>query len=82
MNEIAIAKQATSIILGIGTSKIVNGIIRTNTNPQTVIDTVTIGASSLVAGMMFADAASEFTNAKIDAIVVWFEKNKDKTPTP
>lgn len=82
MTKIELAKLATNIIVGAGTSKIVADVIKTNTDPQNVKDIVTINASGLVLGMMAAEKTKEFTSAKIDEVAAWYKKTiKKDAPT-
>lgn len=75
MTKLEITKAVTSFVVTSGTTKIVNGIIRNNTNPEKLTDTVSIGAASVVVGMMVGDATKKYTDEKIDEIAVWWNKN-------
>lgn len=76
-------KLVTSTIVGIGTTKIVTTIIKNNVQPETIVDTVTITASSFVIGGMVADATKSYTDDTIDKIadLVSTLKNQDATTT-
>lgn len=69
MNGIAIAKAAARTIVGMGTSKVVSGIIKTNVPRETPVDTVTVVAASIVIGSMVQEATSKYTDKMIDDIV-------------
>ena len=69
MNYIAIAKTVTSTVVAIGTTKIINTIVRNNVAPGTLTDKVTVTAGSAVLGFMVADAAKKYTDATIDQLV-------------
>lgn len=75
MNKIDLTKTIVSTIVGAGSSKIVHTIIRNNVDPQTAVDTVTVAAGSLVLGSMVSDATKKYTDAKIDAAIVWWKTN-------
>lgn len=75
MNKIELAKKAASLIVGLGTTKIVNDIIENNTTTETVKDKVAVKAGSVVIGSMAADATSSYTDRKIDEAIDWWRKN-------
>lgn len=79
MNKIEIAKHTASVIVGLGTGKIVKDIIKNNTEIVTRTDMVTVASASVVIGSMASDATREYTDAKIDAVVAWYNEkfNKD-----
>lgn len=78
MNALDFAKSAASMIVGIGTSKIVHSIIDNNVETAKAIDTVTVAAGSLVLGSMAADATKKYLDAKIDGAAAWFHSIKEK----
>lgn len=81
MNKLDIAKGATSMIVGMGVTRTVNGIVRTNVPIVTIIDKVTVSASTFVVGSMAAASTKKYTDAKIDEFAEKFEefkKNNDK----
>lgn len=81
MNKLDIAKGATSLIVGMGVSRTVNGIVQTNVPVVSIIDKVTVAASTFVVGSMAAVSTKKYTDAKIDEFAEKFEefkKNNDK----
>ena len=78
MKKIDIAKNVTSIFVGMGTGKVVNGIIANNTSAETVIDKIAIGSSSVVIGSMASAATKEHTGKMIDELVEAFGKIQSK----
>lgn len=78
MNVLEIAKTAASMIVGVGTSKIVHSIINNNVDPETAVDTVTIAAGSLVIGSMATDATKKYLDTKIEGAVTWAQNLKNK----
>ena len=81
MNKLDIAKGATSMIVGMGVTRTVNGIVKTNVPIVTIIDKVTVTASTFVVGSMAAASTKKYTDAKIDEFAKKFEefkKNNDK----
>lgn len=78
MREIELAKNITSAIVGIGTSKIVHTVIKNNVAPENALDTVTVTAGAVVLGSMAADASKKHTDAKIEELVSWWKTNVTK----
>lgn len=64
-----IAKQVVSIVVGIGTSKIVAGVIKNNTDPDKLTDKVAIAAASVVLGGIIAERTRVYTDAQIDKFI-------------
>lgn len=79
MTKLEIAKSVTSFVVGAGTSKIITQIIKNNTQPENVTDTVTMTAGAVVLGMMVADVTRKYTDAKIDAAADWWNANVKKS---
>jgi hypothetical protein len=75
MTKLEIAKRATSFIVGVGTTKIVQGIVENNTHPEKVTDQVSILAGSIVIGSMVSDMTRKYTDAKIEEIAAWYNAN-------
>lgn len=75
MKKIEIAKKIVSSIVGIGTGMIVKQIIENNVDTNTVASKVAVGSAALVIGSAASDMTSEYTNAKIDELTDWWNKN-------
>lgn len=84
MNSIGVVKAVTTFVVGAGTTKIVTGIIKNNTDPENLRDTVAISTAGFVIGSMAANAVKDYTDASIDEIVETYYslKNKLKGHTP
>lgn len=78
MDYIAITKKIVSTIIGIGTTKIVAGIIENNVDTDPIAAKVTVGAASVVIGYAASDFTSSYTDAKIDEALVWWTENVTK----
>ncbi len=78
MNSIAVVKAVTTFVVGAGTTKIVTGIIKHNTDPENLRDTVAISTAGFVIGSMAANAAKDYTDASIDEIVETYYSLKNK----
>lgn len=79
MTKTFIAKKIVSSIIGIGTTTIVNAIIRNNVQPETVTQKVTVTSASVAIGWMASDATSDWTESKIDEAIIWWNENVTKT---
>ena len=66
MTKLDIAKKATSLVVGVGASKIVADIILNNVNPTTIVTKITVAVAAVVIGAMASDATKKYTDAKID----------------
>lgn len=71
-----IAKTIVGFVVGAGASRIAKSIIDHNTDDEERLhNRVAVASSSLVIGLMAADASKKYTDAKIDEVVSWWEKN-------
>lgn len=78
MKKIDIAKNVTSTIVGMGTTRVVNGIISNNVPTETAIDKISVAASSVVVGSMATAATKAHTGKMIDELVEAFNSVKSK----
>lgn len=76
VDKLALSKMAINFAAGAGVSKVVNDIIKNNTEVETVKDALEVAIGSLVLGSMAADAGSKHVNTKVDAIVAWWGQRK------
>jgi len=67
-NALSAVKLVASTVVGIGTGKIVSGIIRNNVSAETLIDKVTILGASWVLGGMASKATKTYTDESIDEV--------------
>jgi hypothetical protein len=72
-------KIVTSTVVGFGTTQIVHGIVRNNTNPENVVDSVAVTAGAVALGMMASRATRRFTDQTIDEIADWYNETFKKT---
>jgi hypothetical protein len=75
MTKLEITKLATKTIVGIGTGKIVHGIIATNVPSGGIVTKVTVIAAAIVVGMMASEKTEAFTDQKIDEAATWWKEN-------
>ena len=73
-SKIDIAKKAVSLVVSIGVTKIVSGIVQNNTSPDRVTDKVAIVTASFVLGTMAADASKKYTDTKVEEIADWISR--------
>lgn len=78
MNKIKFAKQAIKTIVSVGTARIIKGIIENNVDIVTTTDQVTVTAASFAIGGAVGELTAEYTDAKIDEIVEFVQKIKDR----
>lgn len=78
MTKLQLTKTLTSFVITAGTTKIVNGIIENNTDRTKLSDNLSVGAASIVLGMMVGDITRRYTDVKIDEIHAWYKKNVKK----
>lgn len=77
-NVMPVARLAVHLISSVGVSKVVNDIIKNNTNVVTTADAVKVAAGSLVIGSMIAEHASKHVNNRVDAAIAWYIDRKDE----
>lgn len=80
-NGFPITKLAVHLVSSVGVSKVVNDIIRNNTDVLTTADAVKVAAGSLVIGSMIAEQASEHVTRRLDAVLTWYASRKNDTAT-
>ena len=76
ISKAAVAKHIVAAVVGLGTSRIVSGIIKNNVTPEKRVDKALIFIASYVLGSMIVDMATNYTNKKIDGIIEQWEKAK------
>lgn len=69
ITKLVIAKKVVTWTVSFGVGKIVRAVIDNNTDPVKTIDKIAIAAGSMALGGLVADLASDYTDAKIDALV-------------
>jgi hypothetical protein len=72
-----ITRLAVHIVSSIGVSKVVNDIIKNNTNVVTTADAIKVTAGSLVIGSMVAEKASRHVNDRVDSVFAWYQSRKE-----
>lgn len=79
MDKISAAKKIVTTIVGIGTTKIVHGIIENNVDTTTTISKVTVASASTVIGYSMSEKTSDYTDRKIDeAVTFWHDQIKPR----
>jgi len=75
MQKIEFVKKAVTTIVGIGTTKIIKGIIENNVDTATVAAKVTVGSASIAIGYAISEETSEYTDRKIEEAVAFWHKH-------
>jgi len=78
MKKIELLKKAVSLVVSVGTAKIVKGVIETNVQTATAIDKVTVAAASAAIGGAVGELTSNYTDKQIEEIVTFIQKIKDR----
>lgn len=74
MKKIELLKKGVSLIVGIGTYKIVHDFIERNVDTSTTYQKVTVNAASFAIGSAVAELTQDYTNRQIDEMARFFEK--------
>lgn len=74
MDKILIAKRVTSFVVGAGVKTIISTIIKDNVDPDNLAKKATVIAGTFVIAGIVADASSSYTDAKIDALVDFYNE--------
>jgi hypothetical protein len=80
-NGFPIVRLAVHLVSSVGVSKVVNDIIRNNTDVVTTADAVKVAAGGLVIGSMVAEQASRHVTARLDDVLAWYQNRKDSVTT-
>jgi hypothetical protein len=75
LDKLAIAKKTVTTIVGFGITKIVKGIIDNNVVVDTLPTKVTVSAASVAIGYSLSEVTSNYTDRKIDELVVLYDKH-------
>lgn len=70
----------TQLIASVGVSKVVNDIIKNNTDIVTTSDALKVWSGSIVIGSMIAEHASEHVNRRVSEVIAWRRSRKTSTP--
>lgn len=78
MKKIDILKKGVSLIVGIGTAKIVHDFIEKNVETDSVYQKVTVSAASMSIGGAVSELTSSWTDRQIDELAGFFQKIIDR----
>lgn len=78
MTKTDVAKMTAKFIVGASASFVASNVIRNNTTPSTPVQEAEVVVGSLVVGAMVGEAAEDWTDKKIDAIIDWYHTNVKK----
>jgi len=74
VKKIEILKKAVSLVVGIGTAKIVHDFIERNVDTESVYQKVTVTAASTAIGGAVAELTQQYTDRQIDEIATFVQK--------
>jgi hypothetical protein len=75
VNKTQIIKGVAAVVVGWTTSATVKEIIKNNTDPDKVADKAAVAIASYVLGAIAADSSKNWTDAKIDELILWWTEN-------
>jgi hypothetical protein len=75
-------KGVATLIVGLGTTKIVRDVIANNTSTETLPEKVTVTAASAAIGGIATEKTKSYTDAKIDEWIDRWNGKKNPLPTP
>jgi hypothetical protein len=75
-NGLPVAKLAVHLVASLGVTKVINDIIKNNTNIATTADAVKVATGSLVLGSMIVEQASDHVNRQWNNVSEWYENRK------
>lgn len=75
MTKTKLAKNAVALIVGVTTAKVVKEIIKNNTDVAQVTDKAAVVIAGYILGAIAADAAKDWSDAKIDKLIAWWTEN-------
>lgn len=78
--KLDIVKAAATFVVGAGTTKIVAGVIKNNTNPDNLADQVAVASAGFVIGSMAANATKDYTDKTIDQIAELYHSIRNRSP--
>lgn len=73
MKKIELLKKGVSLIVAIGTAKIVHDFIERNVDTETAYSKVTVTAASTAIGGAVAELTQQYTDRQIDEIVTFVQ---------
>jgi hypothetical protein len=76
-NALPVARLAVHLISSVGVSKVINDVIKNNTDVVTTADAVKVAAGSIVIGSMIAEHASKHVNERVNEVFAWYKNRKD-----
>lgn len=78
MKKIEILKKAVTMVVGVGTAKIIREIIMNNVDTESVTSKVTVTAASTAIGGAVSEMTKQYTDHQIDQLVDMIQKIKNR----
>jgi hypothetical protein len=82
MKKLEILKKAVSVIVGIGTAKIIHEIIKNNVDTDSTYSKVTVTAASTAIGGAVSELTQQYTDRMIDQTAAFIQEIKNGKKTP
>lgn len=76
MDKRELTKKIVKYVVGYGTGIVINGIINSNVEPDRIDQKIAVGVASLAIGGVIAEAASDYTDRRIEELFDKFEEAK------
>jgi hypothetical protein len=76
ISKLAVFKYGISAVVGLGVSKIVDGVVQNNVTPAGLISNICVKVAKLALTMLITNMAEKHVNVFIDSVVDGVEKTK------
>lgn len=76
MSGLSVTKLAVHLVASFGVTKVINDVIRNNTNVASTADAVKVATGSLVLGSMIVEQAGNHVNRQLTSVSNWFASRK------
>lgn len=74
MSKTIVAKKIAKFVVGGSVSYTIANVIKNNVSPEKPFQAVEAVIGGCVVGLMVAEAAEEYTDKQIDALVTWWNE--------
>lgn len=78
MNKLEAFKLGSSIVVAVGTMKIVGDTTAPFVLKRNLVEKVAVSSAQIVIGLLVADTASNFIDKQTDNVIAWLDKSAKK----
>lgn len=78
MNKLEAFKLGSSIVVAVGTMKIVGDTTAPFVLKRNLVEKVAVSSAQIVIGLLIADTASNFIDKQTDNVIAWLDKSAKK----